>query len=411
MRLTESRIEASPDRAGQVRLSATVRYQNPRLPAEDVYWFEVDRNVASDFSRRSSPWLTLLLPLAVMYHEPLEFPLPIDRQQYEGALRLMDIWSEWYPRMNLRPIPITGDIEDRRVGGRRRAAFFSGGIDSFFTVLDHPELDDLILIRGFDLPLQEQEAYDRVVDRLREAATELGKTLVPVRINFRETAQRLVDPMKLSAGGNLACVALALEKRWSAALVSAGQTGPTFRPSGTHPDTDILHSTLSTEICYVGGDHTRFEKTLAIAPNPTVQKFVRVCWVDQHGENCGACSKCVRSMLGFQLAGVLPSVRTFPRAHVTVDEVRNLYHPQNRQRHYIEELITAAIEYRQPELAQALEHSLKRSERINRWTRLEQVRAWAERLKNLHPEIYQLLYPARRLFHRIGERFLGNLWT
>jgi hypothetical protein len=341
----------------------------------------------------------------------LEFPLTIDRTQYEGALQLMDIWRQWYPEMNLGRIPIIGDIEERLVGGRRKAAFFSGGIDSFYTVLTHPDLDDLILIRGYDLPLQSEEAYEGVVARLREAAAELGKDLVPVRVNFRETAHRLVDPMKLSAGGNLASVALALERQWSAALISAGQTMPKLRPSGTHPDTDVLHSTMSTEVCYVGVDQTRFEKTLAIAHNPTVQKFVRVCWVDEHGENCGRCSKCVRSMLGFQLAGVLPLIQTFPRPHVSVDEVRRLYHPQNRQRHYIEELITAATEYKQPELAEALEQSLKRSEKINRWTHLEQVRDWAERVKHLHPAIYRLLYPARRLVHHIGERVLGNLWT
>jgi len=411
MRITDIQIGDSPEHPGQARLSAVVHYASEALPGPETYWFEVEHALASEFSRRGSPWLTLMLPMAITYGEPLEIPLPIDRVQHDNALRLMEIWRAWYPELELQPIRIVADIDEQASAGERRAAFFSGGIDTFFTVLQNPDLDDLIIIRGYDLPLQDDTVYEKVLGRLRDAAAQLGKRLVPVRVNFRMTANRTVNVMKLSAGPNLASVALALERRWSEVYISAALNRKSMEPFGSHPEVDVLHSTSGLQVVHFGAYETRFEKTLAIAHHPVVQKHVRVCWVDGQGGNCGRCNKCRRSMLGFQLAGVLPEIQTFPRHHIPISEACKIYHPQSRHTHYFDELIEAARERGQPELADALEYSIRRSARINRWTQIERIRALAERLKYDHPVFYQVLLPVRRVLHFVGERTLGNLWT
>jgi hypothetical protein len=395
----------------RVSLRAVVRYESRELPAEDTYSFVVDADIAHQVSERGSPWLALLLPMAVTFHEPLELPVPVDRRQYEGAHKLMQTWIDWYPDLNLASVPIHAEIEDRKPAGARKAAFFSGGVDTFYTVLSNPDIDDLILIRGFDLPLQDDAVYDRVVGRLNQAASELGKELITVAINFRENASRRVDIMRLSTGGNLASIALALENRWSTAMISASLSRHSLRPSGSHPSTDRLYSTAGTEIVHFGWEPTRYEKIQAIADNPIVRKYVRVCWVDEQGGNCGRCAKCYRSMLGFQLAGVLPEIETFNKAEVSVDEIRRLYIPSEYYWHYIEDLIHAARRQGEDAIAQALEHSIERSARINRWTRIQSIRLWAEKMKHRHPAAYRMLFPVRRILHSIATRFLGNLWT
>jgi hypothetical protein len=411
MRVTEISIEESAGHPHRVSLRAVVQYKSRQLPSEETYSFEVETQLADQLSERGSPWLALLLPIAVTFNEPLELPVPVDRRQYEGAQQLMRTWLEWYPQMNLAKVPILADIDDSTTAGTRKAAFFSGGVDTFYTVLSDPEIDDLILIRGFDLPLQDDAVYDRVVGRLQEAASELGKQLVGIRVDFRETASRLVDIMRLSTGGNLSSVALALEKRWEAALISASLSRFSLHPSGSHPDTDGLYSTAGTEIVHYGWEATRYEKIQKIADNPVVRKYVRVCWVDSQGGNCGNCAKCYRSMIGFQLAGVLPEIETFEKTEISVEEIRRLYLPSARNWHYIEDLIHAARAQGEEALAEALEYSIKRSESINRWTRIQNVRAWAERLKHQHPFVYRMLLPIRRTLHFIATRLLGNLWT
>src|SRR5689334_4026494 len=66
-------------------------------------------------------------------------------------------------------------VEVRQPTGRA-AAFFSGGVDSWSTVLDNPDLTDLIFVRGADiLPRQphQEGLADQVEERLRAAAEEL----------------------------------------------------------------------------------------------------------------------------------------------------------------------------------------------------------------------------------------------
>src|SRR5216683_2225878 len=60
---------------------------------------------------------------------------PVDPGLFETAHQLMQIWKCWYPNLSL--IHIGADVEPippRNVAGKT-AAFFSGGVDSFFTAL------------------------------------------------------------------------------------------------------------------------------------------------------------------------------------------------------------------------------------------------------------------------------------
>ena len=76
----------------------------------------------------------------------------------------------------------------------RVAAFFSGGVDSWSTVLGNPDVTDLIFVRGLDLmPSWPTRAPRRRVEaRLREAAAELGLPLHVVETNVRELSDPLV---------------------------------------------------------------------------------------------------------------------------------------------------------------------------------------------------------------------------
>src|SRR6185312_1231100 len=74
------------------------------------------------------------------------------------------------------------------------AAFFSGGVDSWATILANPDITDLIFVRGTDLlPRLAHQAglADKVEARLREVAVELGLPLHVVETNVREISDPL----------------------------------------------------------------------------------------------------------------------------------------------------------------------------------------------------------------------------
>ena len=83
-----------------------------------------------------------------------------------------------------QPIEIAAPVgEPGRLGaGTGTAAFFSGGVDSFATVLRHPEITHLVHIEGFDVPLSRTDLATQVRSRLAAAAADLGKELIVVRM-------------------------------------------------------------------------------------------------------------------------------------------------------------------------------------------------------------------------------------
>ena len=134
MELTGIRIDRSPLAPDRVRLTGTVAYDD-RPGRTEEYWFDVADAHASSLSQSANPWLVALIPLAVTLGEPLRLALPLDATLLDNVLELQEIWRCWYPR--LAPVDVQAPVvgSGHPDASARTAAFFSGGLDSFFTVL------------------------------------------------------------------------------------------------------------------------------------------------------------------------------------------------------------------------------------------------------------------------------------
>jgi hypothetical protein len=203
----------------------------------------------------------------------------------------------------------------------RVAALFSGGVDSWSTVLDNPDITDLIFVRGIDiLPgLAHQEGLaDRVEARLREAADELGLTLHTVETNLREISEpngpeRPVARWEAYYGCAVTAVALFLGRAFDRVLIT-GDSDYEVQPTlGANWLVDQLWSTEELEIVDAGGRFNRAERTERIASHPLVQRTLRVCWQNPEGAyNCGRCRKCLTTMATLEAFGRLEAVETLP---------------------------------------------------------------------------------------------------
>jgi hypothetical protein len=109
-------------------------------------------------------------------------------------------------------------------------------------------------------------------------------------------------------------IALALENRFATVYVpgSGAYRGNGLHPWGSHVVTDPLFSTRSLSIAHEAVEYLRTDRILAIADSPLAQSALRVCYALDSDENCGACTKCLRTMLVLDLCGALPSFGTFP---------------------------------------------------------------------------------------------------
>ncbi len=116
----------------RVRLCADVKYA--RGDSEE-YWYDVPESHAEELSESGNPWLACLLPLASTLGESLHLPLAVDAALAANSVRLTKIWKAWYP--NLHDVAVHADVAAAPpvTGPKRVGAFFSGGVDSFFTLL------------------------------------------------------------------------------------------------------------------------------------------------------------------------------------------------------------------------------------------------------------------------------------
>lgn len=263
-----------------------------------------------------SLFAALLLP-AMVAGEPLSVDVPVSSRLLRRAGDIMAIYAAW---ADLSPVAIKASSTARPTGRGKTAQFFSGGVDSFFSLLEHPEdfggadpTTRLVYINGFDIPLGNESLHGAVDSIRRVAATaECGVTIVTT--NLRYLAEPMID-WGLYHGSMLASVALLLSGSVSRCVIPASHAYQFLGPWGTHPLLDPMWSTERLEIVHDGCEATREQKIDVVSAAQLAQRELRVCLQPINGVrvfNCGHCRKCVLTMLTLRLHGRLDVMETFP---------------------------------------------------------------------------------------------------
>jgi hypothetical protein len=182
--------------------------------------------------------------------------------------------------------------------------FFSGGVDSFYSLIKHrDEVDHLVLVHGFDIPLTDAKIFALAEERAHDAARIFGKRLVVARTNLHFEQPKIPIGWHLYHGPALAAVAHALAPHHSKVFIASSYSYADLHPWGSHPLLDPLWSSDEVELVH-DGCVTRMEKLRLLIQYPDVLSRLRVCWQNQSESNCGLCEKCVRTMLGLRALGV-----------------------------------------------------------------------------------------------------------
>lgn len=357
------------------RLTADVAYADGERG--ERYWFEVPALYSDSLTHSGNPWLLALLPLAMRLGEPLEIDAPIDRVLLANARESVDIWRYWDPEIHKVTIsaPLINADNHTESGV---AAFFSGGVDSFYTLLTHTteeapyNIDDLLCIWGFDVPLDQVDAFAQMQKQLTHAAHQLAKNLIPIKTNLRETRVERASNNGFGPfyhGYALGAVALILERRYQYILVPSNGVGPEESPWGTHPLTVPLLSSNATRFVWDPISASRLEKLRLLAKSKVAENTLHVCFKLKNDQNCGRCEKCYRTQLGLELLGARERFTTFNPEAFSLDEVPNLYmYSQNGDReNFYQEMQTVARELGKDKIAAAIERGFKHGQQYKFW--------------------------------------------
>jgi hypothetical protein len=283
--------------------------------AADV-WFRVAGDGPGDPGRLSDtgdPALTALLLPAMALGEPVELEPAVSPRLLAGTDRLQDIFRVWVPRRFARVAVSARPRQVTPPPGRGVACFFSGGVDSTYSVLKHRErLAALILVHGWDLLLDQRPFRRGVATVLRQAAGRFGLPLIEVETNIHPWRADYVR-WRWYFGAALACVALALSPLFAEVLIPSSEPYSKLHPWGSHALTDPLWSTEATELVHDGAEATRLEKVRRLAGSPGALESLRVCFENPNGAyNCGRCEKCLRTMIALRAVEALDRCPTFP---------------------------------------------------------------------------------------------------
>ncbi len=247
---------------------------------------------------------------------PISPRLLATQREYQAIQRA---WSfAWkYNEEPLREVEVEAPTRPPRPSppSGRVAAFFSGGVDSFATILANPDVTDLVFIRGVDiLPrLAHQDGLADVVEtRLREAAAELGRPLHVVETNIRE----LSDPL-IRWESFFACPLVAVSHFFAPLFDRVLITGDTDHETapliGTAQLIDRQLGSEDLEVDDWGGRLNREQRLQLIAAHPVVRRTLRTCWENPGGAyNCGRCRKCLMTMISLEAIGARQGIETFP---------------------------------------------------------------------------------------------------
>jgi hypothetical protein len=267
----------------------------------------------------------MLLP-AMRAGETLCIRPPVSPRLCLMLPRIRDIFHTWWPHLARVDIDVTPADADSRPPPARMATFFSGGVDSFYTLLKHrggdgtvpAPMTHLLYMRGVETPLQFTKGADRTEAWIRAVATATGTSLITGETNLRTALQGPEENLEWERhyhGSALAAVALGLSPGLAFVCIPSAFSYNHLVAHGSTPLVDEMFSSDRLQVIHDGAEVNRATKVARIVEwnRSLVLDHLRVCIENRGGaRNCGRCKKCVRTAVPLRVLGVWNEAATFP---------------------------------------------------------------------------------------------------
>lgn len=343
---------------------------------------------ADPLEAAGDPWLAALLVPAMFAGEPLQILAPVSRRLTRTVGEIQNILHSWYPdrlnRIDVIVPHVVSTAPPNETGAT--AAFFSGGVDSWFSLLTHRQaVSALVTVKGFDIPSTDETVWPELLRAHQQIAATTGTELITVETDLRNRLDPSLGAFRKRAEGDfwgeclhgacLAAVGLLLPRRFARVIIPSSWAYTRLRPWGSHPLLDSLWSNGRIEFLHDGAHATRLDKIRAVSQIEAALTHLRVCPVYRPGSyNCGECEKCRRTMLALRLFGALDRCSTFRRS---LDlRAFELEPPQRYLQPLYREMLTEALARGDAELSRTL-----RLLAGDRWSARRAWYRWSTRMK------------------------------
>ena len=324
-------------------VSARIQLRTKRrgVPSELWFRFTGTARVSAD----ADPFVVALLLLAMQNDEPIEIRGTLSRKLFNGLQQYQHVYHSWFPdrfkMIEIRPEGLREDVTQEAAGA---ACAFSGGVDSFYTLLAlRSQVTHAIFMAGFDMPLNLTDSIGELVRSYSTMMKDFRINLIVGSTNVRNFVNS-VDWTN-AHGQALAATALFYKDSWSKFYIPSSYSLDNYPKWGSHPSLDHLLSTESLQLIHHGAHANRVRKLETVSKAPESYDRLRVCWIQDIGlRNCGECEKCIRTMVALDILGKLPRYSTFgPRKKLNRHKVRQLMPRTHQARLFARELMREAV--------------------------------------------------------------------
>lgn len=351
-------------------------------------WVDVPDELADGISDSGNPWLVAMLPIAATRHENIQVSLPVDALLLENLHGVSKIWASWYPELGEVAMDCKVYSSIDHIKPEKSAAFFSGGIDSYFTIARRlPDngtglpavghVDELLSVWGFDVSANDGASFAAMANDLISTAQRIKRRHVILHTNLRDNRTpwfRQWGPLTHAAGA--AFIALTMEKRYSQVFLGSAYPNYNCMKWGSHPMVDPLFSTSATQLVHDGASSTRVEKTDLVARFPPAQSALHVCPAVA-ASNCSECEKCYRTMMTLDVLGHRQAMeKAFDWSKYHVQAIRKLKIGGQGDAAIYDEIIDAARAAGRTDILRELESAYSRSRLLTPFLRTSE---WLKR--------------------------------
>jgi hypothetical protein len=215
--------------------------------------------------------------------------------------RVFQSWKPTYGAVEIKSKTRPPFVRNRT---GKTGLFFSGGIDSYYSFLtQRDEIDTLVYLDGFDVPLKYTELRKRLRHNIQRISTLFDFPITTLETNLREFEESFLS-WSFAHGAALASVSYLLAEYFSTLNISPNGNPALTTPFGSHPDLDPHWSSDILITAPIPNDINKIEKLRYISQFDPVCDTLRVCYkFPDTGINCGVCNKCLRSMVYLQTVG------------------------------------------------------------------------------------------------------------
>jgi exopolysaccharide biosynthesis predicted pyruvyltransferase EpsI len=302
----EPRVEGGRERSEAILFT-------PDDVAAELY-FEHDARPRGASVYRGDAFVLAVLHHAMRHQRPLWVRgAPVSRSLLVNLDRFQDVFQSW--RRDLKKVDILCEEIDRRdEAGPDAIAGFSGGIDSCYTVYKHlvapeqrrlPRLRAALMVHGFDIPVEDDEAFERAFSRSRLILEDVDIELGSLKTNIRKVN---TDWSSCSHGLALAAALTVFRGSFGGGIIASSVPYNCLVPWGTNPVSDWMMGADDFSIIHDGAEYSRLEKIRRIVDWPAAGDNTRFCWQHpSYHENCGTCRKCLITALMFYSLGRTPT--------------------------------------------------------------------------------------------------------